>query len=166
MINPISPSPQPLLGRFSCCLVIPAWILWSEGRKVFILKEFLTLLSTLPTAWMWQHFPQAPCPAGTAQRLQSCALGVTWWPKLPSSLSNGLKSDWDTNHKNQSVIKVCINGKLVLFFSSPYGSKCFKCSGFQENSSSLIGKIRVSITHLTARKPKEISANMQHNRNY
>lgn len=79
--------------------------------------------------------------------LQTCVLGVIWWPKLPSSFSNIFKSDWDIKNKNQPVIKVCINRKLLLFFSSPRGSKCLICSAFQENHPSFIRKIRAPITH-------------------
>lgn len=81
--------------------------------------------------------------------LQTCALGVSWWPKLPPSFSRVFKSDWDINNKNQSVIKVCTNRKLLLFFSK---SKRLICSAFQENYSSFIRKIRASITHFYHQK--------------
>lgn len=144
VINPISPSSQPLLGRCSC------WFLHG------FCEQRVERFSSSKNSWPFcPHCQQPGCGSifhrhlvlQELQRLQTCALGVTWWPKLPTSLSNVFKSDWDGNNKNCSIIKVCIKRKLLLFFSSPHGSKCFKCSGFQENSSSLIGKIRASITH-------------------
>lgn len=124
IINPISPSPQPLLGRCSCCLVIPAGILWPEGRKVFILKGFLTLLSTLPTAPGCASISHRHLVQQELHRdLQIVPLES---PDDPNYLppSNVFKSDWDRNNKNQSVIKVCINRKVLSFFSGPCGSKC------------------------------------------